>query len=225
MESSPMLDRRRPNGCSEPNGKSRVLVVGTTPDYVDLLRHRHPEECLFLTELRLRLHAKEPYPNKGEEVLYRRNRQLYTIELLKRHQKRYGIKVVGVVCFDCESMPLASFIAKRLGLPYPSLKAVHCCRNKRLTKHHWAASGTPNPRFSIVSRSEEAVEYLRRIGRSLRDEAVVRLRQRTGLSCRQRSRLPSPVRKNHLRSHSAPDCSTLPVLQGGASKRSDGGMD
>jgi biotin carboxylase len=164
MESSPMLNLRRPNGHSEPNGRSRVLVVGTTTDYVDLLRRGHPEECLFLTKLRLRLHAKEPRPADGEEVLYRGNRQLHAIELLRRHQYRYGIKVVGVVCFDCESMPLASFMAKRLGLPYPSSKAVKCCRNKRLMKQHWRAGGTSNPRFSIVQRSEEAVEFLQQIG-------------------------------------------------------------
>ena len=124
-----MLDHRRPNGRSEPNGRSRVLVVGTTPDYVDLLRRNHPEACLFLTEFRLRLLAEEPQPNNDEEVLYRWNRQLSAIELLKRHEERYGVKIIGVACFDCESMPLASLIAKRFRLPYPSLEAVDRCRN------------------------------------------------------------------------------------------------
>ena len=159
-----MLDRRRANGRSEPNGKSRVLVVGTTPDYVDLLRREHPEECLFLTESRLRLQAKEPHPDDSEEVLYRGDKQLFAVELLKRHQERYGIKVAGVACFDCESMPLASLIAKRFGLPYPSSEAVDCCRNKRRMKQQWGADGTPNSRFSIVRRSQEAVEFLRQIG-------------------------------------------------------------
>jgi len=159
-----MFDRPRPKGRSELNGRSRVLVVGTTPDYVDLLRREHPEECLFLTEFQLRLHAKEPPPNNDEEILYRGNKRLSAIELLKRHQDRYGIKVVGVACFDCESMPLASLVAKRLGLPYPSLEAVDRCRNKRRMKQQWRAGGTLTPRFSVVRRLEEAVEFHHQIG-------------------------------------------------------------
>ena len=141
-----------------------MLVVGTTPDYVDLLRREHPEECLFLTESRLRLQAKEPQPDDHEEVLYRGDKQLSAVELLKRHQGRYGVKVAGVACFDCESMPLASLIAKRFGLPYPSSEAVDRCRNKRRMKQEWKADGTPNARFSIVRQSEEAVEFLHQIG-------------------------------------------------------------
>ena len=224
LESSPMLDRRRPNGRSEPNGRSRVLVVGTTPDYVDLLRREHPEECLFLTESRLRLQAKEPHPDDDEEVLYRGDKQLSAIELLKRHQERYGIKIAGVACFDCESMPLASLIAKRFGLPYPSSEAVDRCRNKRRMKQRWRAGGTPTPRFSIVSRSEEAVEFLHQIG----GPCVMKPLSGSGSELVFRVENEADCRlsfgEDHRRSRSAPDCSTLPVLQGGASKRSDGGM-
>lgn len=159
-----MLDRRRRNSLSEPNGPSRVLVVGTTPDYVDLLRRDHPEECFFLTESRLRLHAKEPSPVAREEILYRGDQRLSAIDLLQRHHDRYGIQVAGVACFDCESMPLASLIAKRYGVPYPSSVAVDCCRNKRRMKQLWRAGGTPSPRFSIIRHWEEAVEFLRQTG-------------------------------------------------------------
>ena len=159
-----MFERPRRNGRSNTKRRSRVLVVGTTPDYVDQLLRAHPDECLFLTESRLRFDAKEPQPNDHEEVLYRRDKQLSAIELLKRHQARFGIKIVGIVCFDCESMPLASMIARRCGLPYPSSGAVRCCRNKRLMKERWSADGTSHPRFSIVRQSEEAVEFLRQIG-------------------------------------------------------------
>ena len=159
-----MFDRRRPNGRSLPNGRGRVLVVGTTPDYVDRLRREHPDECLFLTEYRSRLRAKELPPDIDEEILYRWDKQLSAIELVRRHQERYGVKVVGVACFDCESMPLASFLAMRLGLPYPSAAAVDFCRNKQRMKQRWKASGTPSPRFSIASRVEEAVEFFHQIG-------------------------------------------------------------
>ena len=159
-----MFDRRRSNGRSKPNARERVLVVGTTPDYVDLLRCEHPDECLFLTESRLRLRAREPQPNDREEVLYWGDRQLSAIEVLKSHQDRHGIEVVGVACFDCESMPLASVIAKRLRLPYPSPEAVNRCRNKRRMKEFWKTGETPTPRFAVVSGFEEATEFLQYIG-------------------------------------------------------------
>ena len=159
-----MFERRRRNGGADSEGRNRVLVVGTTSDYVDLLRRTHPDECLFLTESRLRLQAKEPQPDDPEEVLYRGDKQLSAIELLKRHQERYGIKIVGVACFDCESMPLASLMAKRFGLPYPSSGAVERCRNKKLMKQRWSADGTSSPQFAIVCRPDEAVEFLRHIG-------------------------------------------------------------
>ena len=159
-----MFDRRRLNSRSKPNDRERVLVVGTTPDYVDLLRREHPEECLFLTESRLRLRAREPQPDDHEEVLYRGDKQLSAIQLLTRHQGRHGIEVVGVACFDCESMPLASLIARRLQLPYPSPEAVDRCRNKRRMKEFWRTGETPTPRFTVVSRAEEVADFLHYIG-------------------------------------------------------------
>jgi biotin carboxylase len=159
-----MPDRLRPDSRSPSNGRTRVLVVGTTPDYVDLLRREHPDECLFLTESRLRLQAREPSPDDREEVLYRGDKPLSAIDLLKRHQERYGIKIAGVACFDCESMPLASMIAKQLGLSYPSSEAIDRCRNKGRMKQQWKAKGTPSARFSIVHRAEEAVDFLHQIG-------------------------------------------------------------
>ena len=160
-----MFDHRRLNGRPKTKVRERVLVVGTTPDYVDLLRRDHPDDCLFLTDSRLRLRAREPRPDDREEILYRSDRQLSAIELLKRHQDRYGIKVVGVACFDCESMPLASLIAKGLRLPYPSPESVDRCRNKRRMKEFWRTGGTPTSRFAVVSRFEEAIDFLHYIGR------------------------------------------------------------
>ena len=159
-----MFNFSRQNGHSESNGRSRVLVVGTTPDYVDLLQCEHPGKCLFLTDSRLRLRAKEPPPRDADEVLYRYDKLLSVFELLKRHQDRYDIKVIGIACFDCESISLASLIAKRFRLPYPCPDAIVCCRNKRSMKQKWIAGGTTSPGFSIVRRSEEAVDFLRRTG-------------------------------------------------------------
>lgn len=151
-------------GRSHGNRTARVLVVGTTPDYVDLLRCKHPGQCLFLTESALRLHAIEPSPDDDEEVLFRADKQLSSIELLRRFQDHHGIKIVGVVCFDCESMPLTALLAGQFGLPYPSREAIDRCRNKRRMKQYWTADGVPSARFSIINQAEQAGVFFRQIG-------------------------------------------------------------
>ncbi|MBN1855047.1 MAG: ATP-grasp domain-containing protein [Pirellulales bacterium] len=145
-------------------GRSRVLIVGTTPDYVDLLRRSHPKKCLFLTESQLRLRAKEPRPGDDEEVLYRWDKQLFAAELLRRHQDRHDMKIAGIACFDCESMLLASRIARKFHLPYPSPAAVSRCRNKYQMKQAWEAGNIPIPRFSVARRSEDAIDFFHEIG-------------------------------------------------------------
>ena len=159
-----MSDGGRAHGDSSADRRSRVLVVGTTPDYVDLLRHEHPDTCLFLTEAQLRRHARESCPGTSEEVLYRDEEQLAVTELVRRHLEHHDIRITGVACFDCESMPLASLIAQQFGLPYPLPETVARCRNKRQMKECWKAGGTPTARFAVVGRSQEAVEFLHQTG-------------------------------------------------------------
>jgi len=159
-----MFDCRRPRSDITSNGKGRVLVVGTTPDYVDLLRRQCPDRCLFLTESRLRRQATEPQPEEEEEVLYRWEKQLSAWEVLRRHRDRHGIRIDGIACFDCESMPLASFLARQFGLPYPSSEAVGRCRNKARMRRCWQVNGTPCPRSLVARRPDEAVRFLHEIG-------------------------------------------------------------
>ena len=156
-----MPDRLRPSPGTDANGKGRVLVVGTTPDYVELLRSQHPRRCLFLTESGLRQRAVEPQPGEEEEVLFRWEEQQSAFEALRQHGDRHEIHIEGVACFDCESMPLASLIAARLGLPYPLSEAVARCRNKAEMRRCWQATGTPCPRSVDARGPDEAVRFFR----------------------------------------------------------------
>jgi len=47
----------------------KVLVVGTTADYIDWIQKSCPGRALFLTEPGVRRQAEEPCPLPGEEIL------------------------------------------------------------------------------------------------------------------------------------------------------------
>ncbi|MFN2436528.1 MAG: biotin carboxylase, partial [Desulfotignum sp.] len=47
----------------------RVLVVGTTADYIEWIRTRYPDEALFITAPSVRQSAQEPVPDPSEELV------------------------------------------------------------------------------------------------------------------------------------------------------------
>ena len=159
-----MFERSGVMGRAAASLGSRVLVVGTTPDYIELLRRSHPDICCFLTESRLRRAAQEPQPQDHEEVLFGSTQLRSAIKRVERHQIRHGIEIAGIACFDCESLPLASLLAKRFGLPYPSRRVINRCRNKRRMKQRWTRSQVPTPRFLVVHEAAQARRFLRQVG-------------------------------------------------------------
>ena len=142
----------------------RVLVVGTTPDYVDIICRRFPGRALFLTDTRVRAAAAEAAPGGETELLC-------DLEELPRAQAalvdflaRQGVEPSGIACFDCESMPLASVIAGSLSLDYPSPESVAACRNKLVTRQLWAKEGLPCPETGAAEDGEEALRIADRLG-------------------------------------------------------------
>ncbi|MFH2010270.1 MAG: ATP-grasp domain-containing protein [bacterium] len=139
---------------------SRVLVVGTTSDYVDWLRRHAPGRTLFLTDRRHRERALEPAPPAAEELLAHLEDLDGTRRALGRYLAEHSHDVQGVTCFDCESLELAARVAADLGLPYPSVDAVRICRDKGLQHERWRAAGLPCPRTSRVHSAADAARFL-----------------------------------------------------------------
>jgi biotin carboxylase len=83
---------------------------------------------------------------------------------LRAHLGRWQIKLTGVACFDCESMPLAAQLARAFALPYPSADAVAACRSKFLCKRCWQQAGLPTPRTELVRDVSEALHFMGRVG-------------------------------------------------------------
>jgi hypothetical protein len=138
----------------------RVLVVGTTADYIDLIRRRYPGRALFLTDPGERERAAEDSPVPDEEILGDLTRAPPLLERLRTLLDRFGLTADGVACFDCESLGLAAELAGACRLPFPLPEAVALCRNKFLSKQAWQAAGVDCPRSRIVQSTSEAVSFL-----------------------------------------------------------------
>jgi len=143
----------------------RVVVVGTTSDYIHLIRRRHPDRALFITDPSERAKAREENPGAGEEIVGDLTDTGAMIHALAHHLDRYGIVAEGVVCFDCESLELAASVAQELGLPFPSPSAVALSRNKFLSKVTWQNAKVACPRTAIARSPSDALRFLDRISK------------------------------------------------------------
>ena len=141
-----------------------MLVVGTTPDYIQWIRVHRPGEALFLTDPGLREEAREPRPDPWEECLAPPQDPLRAMEALRDHLERTGLRPSGVVCYDCPSLDGAAFLARRLGLPFPSPGSVRLCRDKGRSKGLWRRRGIPCPRAFPLPSPEALEAFLRRPG-------------------------------------------------------------
>ncbi len=142
----------------------RVVVVGTTADYVEHIRSRYPERALFVTDRAERSRALEAAPASEEEVVADLTDEQAVLQALIAHLKRWKMRVAGVACFDCESMMLASAVAQTMKVPFPAVNVVAWCRNKYLTRQRWNDSTVPCPKSAIIRTSLEASAFLKQEG-------------------------------------------------------------
>mgnify|MGYP001049147160 CR=1 FL=1 len=147
--------------------KTRVLVVGTTPDYIDLIRKACPERTLFLTDPEVRHNAWQQSPREHEEMLCHLEDKEEVLSRLLSHLDRWGDCIDGVACFDCESLALASFLAQRFSVPYPSPEAVNNCRNKYISKIIWQNNHIRCPKVKSIKSMEESLSAFNEFGGEL----------------------------------------------------------
>lgn len=138
----------------------RILVVGTTSDYIHWIDAASPGRSLFITDPEIRAKAKEPPPDPENEVLVSLSDETVVRQCLMDHMNHYGQKAVGVACFDCEAMPMASVLARELGLEYASPEVVRNVRDKSISKALWHAAGVPCPATVLVNSTADALTFL-----------------------------------------------------------------
>ncbi len=142
--------------------RGRVVVVGTTPDYIEWIRKRHPGRGLFLTDPELRRRAEEPCPGPEEEILcpIDSGGMDTILSALDAHLRQWGQAPTGVACFDCESMETAARVAAEHGLAYPGAGAIRNSRDKQVCKKIWQANGVACPRSMPVTTLAQAVGFM-----------------------------------------------------------------
>jgi len=143
---------------------TKVLVVGTTPDYIDWIRLSCPDRALFLTDPAARRQAREPCPSPAEEILCDLTDYDRVKKKLQRHLLEEKLHLGGIASFDCESMELAAVLAPQYGLPYPSVQAIQNCRDKYLSKSLWQKCDLHTPRNRLVRSAKEAAAFFRELG-------------------------------------------------------------
>jgi len=145
----------------------RVIVVGTTGDYIDLLATRFPDRLLFITDPKEREKWADKSPGPSSELLCGLDDFASVTEALRDHLKRFDIQPSGVACFDCESLLLASHLAERFSLPFPSAKSVRNCRSKVASKLLWQEHGIPTPRTQLVTGLPDLMNFYETVNRPL----------------------------------------------------------
>lgn len=158
------------------SSSSPILVVGTTPDYIDWLREKAPGEAIFLTDPGLRRNAVEERPAPEEELVADLASFAAARAALREHLARWSLRLGGVACYDCETLELAAALAEEFGLPFPSSEAVGHCRDKVISKELWRAHRVPCPE----ARSIDSEEELRAFRASQGAPVVLKPRRGTG---------------------------------------------
>jgi len=138
---------------------SRVLVVGTTSDYVQHIHAARPGRALFLTDSAHRAAAVEPAPDAASEVLAELCDHRAATAAVHEHLARHDQRLNGIACYDCESLPLAAELAQCFGLRFASPQAVAACRNKHESKLRWREAGVPCPSARLVTDLEDVTSF------------------------------------------------------------------
>lgn len=142
---------------------ARVLVVGTTPDYVQWISDISRKNVFFLTDLSLRKRAIEPKPDLDDEICWDLSDTNGAILALQRHIHKFSITVSGITSFDCESMELASLIAIKLCLFFQPPEAIIKSRDKFTSKRVWQEARLNIPAYSLLNSKEDAEKFHRKI--------------------------------------------------------------
>ena len=140
----------------------RVLVVGTTADYIDIISGRFPERAIFITDVKERARATEPSLDPDEELLCDLSQPEQVAAAVRKHLDQWVMEPSGIACFDCESMPTAAYIADFFGLAYPSGEAVAACRDKYVCKQVWRHASLPCPDVELVHNAADAIRFLQK---------------------------------------------------------------
>ncbi|MFH1699461.1 MAG: ATP-grasp domain-containing protein [Candidatus Zixiibacteriota bacterium] len=145
----------------------RVLVVGTTPDYIAYIDKHYPGRALFLTDTIHRTGISETVPDASSEIVTHLSDSSNVPDTIENHLKAKRQSLSGVVCYDCEWLILAATLAEHFDLSFPSVESVRLSRDKYLSKIRWLEKGIRCPRVELINNAWQVSGLTERIGGSV----------------------------------------------------------
>ena len=139
----------------------KVIVVGTTPDYVARLYETYPARTCFAVDSSFRSDRLLEAVDQSLVLFTDLEDSRKTLHDVDRFLSRRGFCVDGVACFDCESLVVACDVALHVDRPFPSREAILRGRSKFQSKRFWAEADVPSPTASLVSGLEETLVFFR----------------------------------------------------------------
>ncbi|MBN1847654.1 MAG: ATP-grasp domain-containing protein [Deltaproteobacteria bacterium] len=144
-----------------------VVVVGTTPDYVARIFHHYPVDPLFILDIRHQgdstLDGIEPshlfFASLSDEEA--------TLYYFQEHLRFHHVSPIGIACFDCEYLALASRLATDLHLPFPPLDAVLYSRNKLETRRLLKKAGVRTVSATAASDLDATLRFFHTAQKSI----------------------------------------------------------
>ena len=135
----------------------RVIVVGTTGDYIEKLLAQFKNRVFFITDQNERSKWSGPSPGRFIELVCDFGRPFNVLEKTLYHLAKIQMEPTGITCFDCESLQLTAFLARFLRLPFATEKSVVLSRSKYLSYKVWTEAGINCPDSFLISTADEAV--------------------------------------------------------------------
>lgn len=141
----------------------KVLVVGSTTDYIDWISRACPGQALFVTAPPVRQLGGHPPPAPGEELLVELEEFATVRSAIQHHLAAHRLSLSGIVCFDGESLELTAKLAAEFSLPYPTPESVATSQDKYLAKTRWAESQLPCPQARLVDSAAGVFAFLQEL--------------------------------------------------------------
>lgn len=132
----------------------KVIIVGSTADYNEIICKRYGADVLFLTDINESLNWEGFKPPLEDECLSDLTDYNRAVSDLISHLSIFNKEPAGVACFDCESLPLASRVAVKFGLPFPSEDSINISRSKSASHQSWHKHGLPCPASASITNAE-----------------------------------------------------------------------
>lgn len=142
----------------------RVIVVGSTADYNEIIYKSYGHEVLFLTDINESLNWDGFKPPLDDECLSDLTDYNSAVDNLISHLNIFKKRPVGVACFDCESLPLAARIAVKLNLPFPAEDSINTCRSKAASHEAWQLKGIPCPVSTPIATTDDIPKAIIKTG-------------------------------------------------------------